>query len=169
ISQKESQKWLASLAAVDSARVECPTTRFISVGDREADVYDLLAATRPAGVELLLRAAWDRCVQAPERYVWATVAAQPVAESLRLQVPLRGGCFMPPCWPGQCPRCLVTCCWRSRNGRRCIVPSITVPHRLKSPQRWSRLSVGLHSSVVLWDAVAATNREPRHCGVAFNI
>ena len=90
ISQKESQKWLASLAAVDSARVECPTTRFISVGDREADVYDLLAATRPAGVELLLRAAWDRCVQAPERYVWATVAAQPVAESLRLQVPRRG-------------------------------------------------------------------------------
>jgi Transposase DNA-binding len=90
ISQKESQKWLASLAAVDSARVECPTTRFISVGDREADLYDLLAATRPAGVELLLRAAWDRCVQAPERYVWATVAAQPVAESLRLQVPRRG-------------------------------------------------------------------------------
>jgi hypothetical protein len=90
ISQKESQKWLASLAAVDSARVECPTTRFISVGDREADVYDLLAATRPEGVELLLRAAWDRCVQAPERYVWATVAAQPVAESLRLQVPRRG-------------------------------------------------------------------------------
>ena len=60
------------------------------MGDREADVYDLLAATRPAGVELLLRAAWDRCVQAPERYVWATVAAQPVAESLRLQVPRRG-------------------------------------------------------------------------------
>jgi len=90
ISQKESQKWLASLAAVDSARVECPTTRFISVGDREADVYDLLAATRPEGVELLLRAAWDRCVQAPERYVWATVAAQPVAGSLRLQVPRRG-------------------------------------------------------------------------------
>jgi hypothetical protein len=90
ISQKESQKWLASLAAVDSARGECPTTRFISVGDREADIYDLLAATRPAGVELLLRAAWDRCVQAPERYVWATVAAQPVAAALRLQVPRRG-------------------------------------------------------------------------------
>ena len=75
---------------MDSARAECPTTRFISVGDREADVYDLLAATRPEGVELLLRAAWDRCVQAPERYVWATVAAQPVVESLRLLVPRRG-------------------------------------------------------------------------------
>ena len=69
MSQKERQKWLASLAAVDSAWVECPTIRFISAGNREADIYDLLAAARPAGVELLLRAAWDRCVQAPERYM----------------------------------------------------------------------------------------------------
>ena len=62
----------------------------MSIGDREADIYDLLAAPRPAGVELLIRASWDRCVSAPQRYVWATVAAQPVVEQLRLQVPRRG-------------------------------------------------------------------------------
>src|SRR5438128_1832643 len=90
INQKESQKWLASLEAVCNARAECPTTRFVSVGDREADVYDVLAAERPEGVELLLRASWDRCVQAPERYVWATMAAQPVREHLLLTVPRRG-------------------------------------------------------------------------------
>ena len=90
ISQKESQKWLASLDAVFSARDACPQTCFVSIGDREADVYDLLAATRPAGVELLIRASWDRCVSAPQRYVWATVEAQPVVEQLRLQVPRRG-------------------------------------------------------------------------------
>src|SRR5262249_41263894 len=83
-------KWLTSLEAVADARVECPTTRFVSVGDREADVYDLLAAERPEGVELLIRAAWNRCVQAPERYVWATVAASPVGAQLTLQVPRRG-------------------------------------------------------------------------------
>src|SRR4030095_5606396 len=54
ISQKESQKWLTSLEAVCRAREECPQTRFVSVGDREADVYDLLVAPRPAGVELLI-------------------------------------------------------------------------------------------------------------------
>ena len=90
ISQKESQKWLTSLEAVCSARDECPTPRFVSVGDREADVYDVLAAERPEGVELLIRASWDRCVRAPERYVWATVAMQPVVERLLLQVPRRG-------------------------------------------------------------------------------
>ena len=90
IAEKESQKWLQSLDAVCWARACCPRTRFVSVGDREADVYDVLAAERPAGVDLLIRAAWDRCVSTPERYVWATVAAQPVAETLTLQVPRRG-------------------------------------------------------------------------------
>jgi Transposase DNA-binding/Transposase Tn5 dimerisation domain len=90
IAQKESQKWRTSLEAVVRAHAECPQTRFVSVGDREAEVDDLLAAPRPEGVELLLRAAWDRCVQGPERSVWATVEAQPVREQLRLQVPRRG-------------------------------------------------------------------------------
>jgi transposase-like protein/transposase Tn5 family protein len=90
ISQKESQKWLTSLEAVGSAHDGCPTTRFVSVGDREADIYDLLAAVRPEGVELVIRASWDRAVCAPERYVWATVEAQPVVEHLFLRVPRRG-------------------------------------------------------------------------------
>src|SRR2546428_662742 len=90
ISQKESQKWLHSLDAVFTARDCCPTTRLVSVGDREADVYDVLAAARPAGVDLLIRAAWDRCVGGPEHSVWATVEAQPVLEHLLLKVPRRG-------------------------------------------------------------------------------
>jgi len=90
IGQKESQKWLTSLAAVRSAHDWCPQTRFVSMGDREADVYDLLASERPTGVDLLVRAAWNRCVEAPERYVWATVEAQPPVEHIVLHVPRRG-------------------------------------------------------------------------------
>jgi hypothetical protein len=90
MSQKASQTWLTSLEAVFSARDGCAQTRFVSVGDREADVFDLLAAARPEGVELLVRASWDRCVEVPERSVWATVEAQPVVEHLLLQVPRRG-------------------------------------------------------------------------------
>src|SRR6266571_4381610 len=90
ISQKESQKWLHSLDAVDTARDCCPTTRLVSVGDREADVYDVLAAPRPPGVDLLIRASWNRCVNAPQRYVWDTVVAQPVAAQILLHVPRRG-------------------------------------------------------------------------------
>jgi hypothetical protein len=90
MSQKESQKWLTSLEAVGRARDGCAHTRFVSVGDREADIFDLLAAERSEGVDLLVRAAWDRCVEEPERYVWATVQAQPIVEHLLLRVPRRG-------------------------------------------------------------------------------
>jgi hypothetical protein len=59
----------------------------MSVGDREADVYDLFVMEREAGVDLLVRAAWDRRVAHEERYLWATVLAQPVAEIFTVSVP----------------------------------------------------------------------------------
>jgi hypothetical protein len=91
IAEKESSKGLASLQAVNEARQACPQTAWVSVGDREADVYDLLVAERPAGVELLIRAAWDRRVEHPEQYLWATVLAWPVAATLTVQVPRHEG------------------------------------------------------------------------------
>ena len=90
ITEKESQKWLTSVDAVLAAHGACPQTRFVSVGDREADVYDLLVRERSPGVDLLIRAAWDRCVTQPEHYVWATVAACPVEAIATVQVPRRG-------------------------------------------------------------------------------
>jgi hypothetical protein len=69
IEQKESQKWLTSLEAVIEASQECPQTHFISVGDREADVYDVFLVDRPTNVDLLIRAAWDRRVEHEEKYL----------------------------------------------------------------------------------------------------
>ena len=90
IDDKESYKWLQSVAAVADAKRACPATQFVSVGDREADVYDLFLAPRPAGVDLLVRAAWDRCVAHPEAYLWATMQAAPVAATVAVTVPRHG-------------------------------------------------------------------------------
>jgi len=90
LTAKESQKWLRSVEAVSAAHANCPQTRFICIGDREADVYDLFRQERPAGVELLVRAAWNRRVDHPERYLWAKLAAQPVVATLTVRVPRRG-------------------------------------------------------------------------------
>ncbi len=90
IAEKESSKWLRSLAAVNEARHECPPTHFVSVGDREADVYDLVVAERVEGVDILVRAAWDRRVAHEERYLWATGCARTVAEIVPVHVPRRG-------------------------------------------------------------------------------
>lgn len=50
----------------------CPQTRFVSAGDREADVSACWQCHGLAGVDLLIRAAWDRCVTHAESYVWTT-------------------------------------------------------------------------------------------------
>ncbi len=88
---KESQKWLTSLDAVIGARSACPDSHFSSVGDREADVYDLFLLARPVGVDLLVRAAQDRKADHPEKYLWATMATAPVAASVDIHIGQRQG------------------------------------------------------------------------------
>jgi hypothetical protein len=87
IEDKESQKWLISLESVEAARVANPNTQFVSVGDREADIYDLFLAERIAGVDLLVRATQDRRVVNEERYLWAAMATAPLAAVIRVNVP----------------------------------------------------------------------------------
>lgn len=89
ITEKESQKWLTSLQAVGTVAAQCPHTHFVSVGDREADVYDLFAAERPARVDLLVRAAWDRRVSEEQGHLWAAVAAAPILATATVHVPRR--------------------------------------------------------------------------------
>jgi hypothetical protein len=91
IDDKESQKWLTSLEAVIAARADCPSTSFVSIGDREADVYDLFLVERPLGVDLLIRAAQDRKAEHPEKYLWAAMATAPIAASVTVHMGARAG------------------------------------------------------------------------------
>ena len=53
ITEKESEKWLTSLQAVVALQAQCPQTHFVSVGDREADLYELFLVEQPSTVDLL--------------------------------------------------------------------------------------------------------------------
>jgi hypothetical protein len=90
LAEKESQKWLTRVEAVLEVHTRCPQPPFVCIGDREADVYDLLVQERPSGVELLVRASRNRRVAHAERDLWPKVAAQPVAATLTVRVPRRG-------------------------------------------------------------------------------
>src|SRR5579872_3073495 len=91
IEEKESIKWLESLDTLILAREACPDTHFVSVGDRESDVYDLFLKKRPEGVDILVRAAWDRKVEHPEQYLWKAMATAPIAAEITVRVPKRKG------------------------------------------------------------------------------
>jgi hypothetical protein len=91
IEQKESRKWLLSFEAAAAAQRVLPQTTVVSVGDREADVYELfeLAHSRADHPELLVRAEQDRVLLDGHAHLWATVMAQPVAGEQAVHVPAR--------------------------------------------------------------------------------
>ncbi len=57
IEEKESRKWLVSYEATRKAQERLPTTRFVSVADREGDIYELFleAMKHKGGPDLLIR------------------------------------------------------------------------------------------------------------------
>ena len=90
IEEKESQKWLTSLEATSQMQKQLPHTKIVSVGDREADVYELFALSHTLSQDVLVRASWNRKVQHPENYLWAFLESQPVAGQLTITVPRKG-------------------------------------------------------------------------------
>ena len=92
IEQKESFKWLKSFQQIAQAQRQCPDTMLVSVGDREADIYELfhLALQDPRGPKLLVRAEYDRLLADGQGQVWPMVASQSLAAQQDIHVPRRG-------------------------------------------------------------------------------
>jgi hypothetical protein len=91
IEHKESSKWLRSFAAAQRLQQACPATMVVSVGDREADIYELfaLAAQCPQGPRLLVRACRQRMLAREQQQLWRHLQAQPLAGHSEVQVPRR--------------------------------------------------------------------------------
>ncbi len=92
IEEKESFKWLKSFRAVAAVQARCPHTTLVSVGDREADLYELFAeaTARPGQPKLLVRAEHNRRLQDEQQRLWETLQARAVDGLQVLQVPRQG-------------------------------------------------------------------------------
>ena len=92
IEEKESVKWLVSYRAVAEVQKLCPDTMLVSIGDREADVYELFheATQDPHGPKLLIRAERTRNRKVEQEGLWPRMNAEPVAGSLDIAVGRRG-------------------------------------------------------------------------------
>ena len=87
IHEKESRKWLDSLAQVRIVQAQLPGVQLVSIADREGDVYDFLQPVLGTGPAVLVRAIRDRRVAEPQRHLWAHLNSQPLAGRLTVQVP----------------------------------------------------------------------------------
>lgn len=85
---KESQKWLDSIAAVAEVQKEVPETQLVSVGDSEADVYALYAEASSLKQAFLVRACRDRIIlSTEERHLWLHLKQQLAAGSMDVAIP----------------------------------------------------------------------------------
>jgi hypothetical protein len=93
IEQKESSKWLESWKAAQRLQEQCPQSTVVSVGDREADIYELFveAQKRPGGAKVLVRARQDRVLE-PEQdqecgRVWEFMAQRAANAKITMELP----------------------------------------------------------------------------------
>ncbi len=89
IDNKESQKWLHSLSATEELQKQNPQTLLINVADRESDVYELFLQASSCRSKLLIRAAWDRRVDHPQKHLWPYLEAQPLAATREVLITRR--------------------------------------------------------------------------------
>jgi hypothetical protein len=91
IEQKESMKWLRSFHKVAEIQKLCPETTIISIGDREADIYELfLEATKDKRCpKLLVRAEKSRNRKVEQEHLWEFMAQKDVAGMLTIHIPKR--------------------------------------------------------------------------------
>jgi len=92
IEDKESHKWLKSVAAAAKLQSRCPHTTVVSVGDREADIFELFDFARklPLAPKLLIRAERNRKLTEEHGTLWQHMGTQPIVGTRALQVPRRG-------------------------------------------------------------------------------
>jgi hypothetical protein len=92
--EKESQKWLRGYAAANLAAQRLEHTQVVVIGDREADMFDLLKAAVEGRAHLLVRAVQPRRIITPDGKVegalWDSVRQEPVTGEILVQVPRRG-------------------------------------------------------------------------------
>jgi hypothetical protein len=95
IEEKESFKWLTSYRAVAEVQQLCPKTMLVSIGDREADIYELFleAQKGDSGPQLLIRSDRSRSrrvMNEEQAQLWDFMPAQAVAGTQVVSIPRRG-------------------------------------------------------------------------------
>ena len=93
VEQKESAKWLRSFRRLAQIQKLCSKTTLVSIGDRESDIYELLAeATREADLpKLLVRAERTRDRLVGGKPLWEHMAQKEPDGKLQVHVPRKSG------------------------------------------------------------------------------
>lgn len=104
IEEKESHRWLESYREAHAMAALLPGTRIVSVADREADLFELFDFRRRLPgpkADLLVRAKCDRHLAESDATLFPTLAAAPLAQTLKIAVPRQREHLGKPSDPGR--------------------------------------------------------------------
>ncbi len=87
----ESRKWLHSFEATSKIGTQHPKTVLVSVGDREADFYDLFSLVNPRGPQILVRAKHRRRLIDDDLTIQEHMNQVPANGAIDIHIPARGG------------------------------------------------------------------------------
>ena len=89
IEDKESYRWIKSYQAVAAVQRRNPQVQLVSMGDREADIYELFeeALREPQGPKLLIRAQYDRQLHDEQERLFETIRSKQAAGYQSVQLP----------------------------------------------------------------------------------
>jgi len=89
IEEKESNKWLESYLALKKLQEEYKKIKFVSICDREGDIYELFqtATASPTNPRLLVRAAHNRRLTDETGFLWDYMKKLPEAGNIEVIIP----------------------------------------------------------------------------------
>jgi len=88
---KESFKWLRALGPIGDAAARCPSTRIITLADREADIFEYLHEARTRGLDVVVRGKEKkRALKGELQRLGMHMHLRPKAGTIELQVPRHG-------------------------------------------------------------------------------
>ena len=89
IEEKESFKWLKSLKATAKVQKEAPEVKYVSVGDREADVYELFELTEELDCSFVVRSAQNRRTTEGAK-TWDLVEREKASGEIKVSISRKG-------------------------------------------------------------------------------
>ena len=90
IEAKESFKWIRALSPIGAAAGQCPSSRVVTLADRESDIFEYLLEARTRGLDVVVRAKDNRALDQEVQRLWPHMHLRPKAGTIELQVPRHG-------------------------------------------------------------------------------
>jgi hypothetical protein len=90
IEAKESFKWIRALTPIGDAAAQCPSTRVVTLADRESDIFEYLLEAHTRQLDVVVRARDNRALDEEVQRLWPHMHLRPKAGTIELQVPRHG-------------------------------------------------------------------------------